>query len=549
MKITKILLSLLTSALIVLISFSESETNINTNSSLFSKNKFFVKTSKELKISEATGKISLFTGIKSLDEKINKFGINSIKKLFNLNKGNPYLYSKYGMERIYVFNLDTNNYCNIEDIVKEFNKDNYVEFSEPDFIGMSAGVKENMINFVNENINPNDEMFYKQWYLSNFGSVDPASGGSAKVGADIKILNTWDIESGNEEVIVAILDSGIRDEHPDLKDRIWINKEEIPGNGIDDDYNGYADDYKGWDFAYDDRRPDDGFGHGTNIATVIGASTDNVIGFAGVDKKCRLMNCKNLNADNTGEYSWWSESIKYAVDNGADIINMSEGGDDYSRVLETAVKYAVDSDVLVVSAMMNKGDGRDYYPASFEGVMAVGATDTDDSRCKRFSWGGGSCWGNHISVVAPGNKIYGLDYENDQNYEVYWSGTSQSTAIVSGIASLLKAQKITRTSIDLKRIIRLSSKDLVGDPQEDRPGWDKFYGYGRVDSYAAITFEDSYPKDIKEDIPVMNEIPDKEAVKDESDNNSVDNSKPARAVDKNSDMPDDDKGNGPAKKK
>jgi len=549
MKITKILLSLLTSALIVLISFSESETNINTNSSLFSKNKFFVKTSKELKISEATGKISLFTGIKSLDEKINKFGINSIKKLFNLNKGNPYLYSKYGMERIYVFNLDTNNYCNIEDIVKEFNKDNYVEFSEPDFIGMSAGVKENMINFVNENINPNDEMFYKQWYLSNFGSVDPASGGSAKVGADIKILNTWDIESGNEEVIVAILDSGIRDEHPDLKDRIWINKEEIPGNGIDDDYNGYADDYKGWDFAYDDRRPDDGFGHGTNIATVIGASTDNVIGFAGVDKKCRLMNCKNLNADNTGEYSWWSESIKYAVDNGADIINMSEGGDDYSRVLETAVKYAVDSDVLVVSAMMNKGDGRDYYPASFEGVMAVGATDTDDSRCKRFSWGGGSCWGNHISVVAPGNKIYGLDYENDQNYEVYWSGTSQSTAIVSGIASLLKAQKITRTSIDLKRIIRLSSKDLVGDPQEDKPGWDKFYGYGRVDSYAAITFEDSYPKDIKEDIPVMNEIPDKEAVKDESDNNSIDNSKPARAVDKNSDMPDDDKGNGPAKKK
>ena len=549
MKITKILLSLLTSALIVLISFSESETNINTNSSLFSKNKFFVKTGKELRISEATGKISLFTGIKSLDEKINKFGINSIKKLFNLNKGNPYLYSKYGMERIYVFNLDTNNYCNIEDIVKEFNKDNYVEFSEPDFIGMSAGVKESMRNFVNENINPNDEMFYKQWYLSNFGSVDPASGGSAKVGADIKIINTWDIESGNEEVIVAILDSGIRDEHPDLKDRIWINKEEIPGNGIDDDYNGYADDYKGWDFAYDDRRPEDGFGHGTNIATVIGASTDNVIGFAGVDKKCRLMNCKNLNADNTGEYSWWAESIKYAVDNGADIINMSEGGDDYSRVLETAVKYATDSDVLVVSAMMNKGDGRDYYPASFEGVMAVGATDTDDSRCKRFSWGGGSCWGNHISVVAPGNKIYGLDYENDQNYEVYWSGTSQSTAIVSGIASLLKAQKITRTSIDLKRIIRLSSKDLAGDPQEDRPGWDKFYGYGRVDSYAAITFEDSNPKDIKEDIPVMNEIPDKEAVKDESDNNSVDNSKPARAVDKNSDMPDDEKGNVPAKKK
>ena len=244
MKLTKILLSLLTSALIVLISFSESETNINTNSSLFSKNKFFVKTNTELRVSEATGKISLLTGIKSIDEKINKFGIINIEKLFKLNKGNPYLYSKYGMERIYIFNLDTNNYSNIEDIVKEFIKDNYVEFSEPDFIGMSAGVKENMRNFVNENSNPNDEMFYKQWYLSNLGSVDPASGGSAKIGADIKILNTWDIESGNEEVIVAILDSGIKDDHPDLKDRIWINKEEIPGNGLDDDNNGYADDCK-----------------------------------------------------------------------------------------------------------------------------------------------------------------------------------------------------------------------------------------------------------------------------------------------------------------
>jgi len=481
----------------------ESETSLNTNPTLYSKSKFFVKTKNELRISEATGKVLLETGLKTLDEKINKFNIVGIKNVFRLNNGNPEIYNKYEMSKIYIFDIDTNDYADLQKVLEEFKEDDAIEFCEPNYIGSAAGVREKISKLsINqqkkdtlENLSyantsePNDEMFSKQWYMDNKGFMLPSGGGSAKIGADINILKTWEIESGSEDVIVAILDSGIKDDHPDLVNRMWINTKEIPGNGIDDDFNGYTDDYKGWDFAYDDRRPEDGFGHGTNIATVIGASTNNIIGFAGIDKKCRLMNCKNLNSDNTGEYSWWSESIKYAVDNGAKIINMSEGGDDYSRVLETAINYALDNNVLVVSAMMNKGDGRDYYPASIEGVVAVGATDSDDLRCKSFTWGGGSCWGSHISVVAPGNRIYGLDYEDNFNYEVYWSGTSQSTAIVSGIASLLFSQDKSRSADDLKKIIKVTSKDLVGDSREDKPGWDKFYGYGRVDSYSALTFE------------------------------------------------------------
>src|SRR5690606_12321479 len=196
---------------------------------------------------------------------------------------------------------------------------------------------------------------------------------------------------------------------------------------------------------YVDNMPNDGFEHGTNISSVIGASTNNNIGFAGVDQACRLMNLKNLRDDNYGEYYWWSESIKYAVDNGADVINMSEGGDDYSETLQTAVNYALKQGKFIVATMMNKGDDRDDYPASFKGVFAVGATDTDDNRCSSYSWGGGSCYGDHIAVVAPGNKIYGLDYESLSDYSVYWSGTSQSTAIVSGLASLLLAQSTNRT--------------------------------------------------------------------------------------------------------
>ena len=490
---------LLITAILASLIFSPTESNTRDNNgiSMYSQSKFFVKTFYELKISEATGKIMLPTGNRSLDEKIEKYGIVEIKNLFRLNNGNPEVYYRLGMERIYVFRMDENNEYShsMEEIVDEFSSDENVDYGEPDFIGISAGVKESaMKNLFKKNIIPDDEMFYKQWYLQNNGSVSPSSGGVAKIGADIKIVNAWDIETGSEDVVVAILDSGIKDDHPDLYGRIWINKEEIPGNGIDDDYNGYVDDVRGWDFAYDDRKPEDGFGHGTNIATVIGASTNNNLGFSGIDMKCRLMNCKNLNTYNSGEYSWWAESVKYAVDNGADIINMSEGGDDYSRVLKTAIEYAIQNDVMVVAAMMNKGDGRDYYPASYKGVFAVGATDTDDKRCRKFSWGGGSCWGSHISVVAPGNRIYGLDYENDDNYDVYWSGTSQSTAIVSGIASLLKAQNPGRTSEEIKKIIKLSSRDLVGDISEDKPGWDKHYGYGRVDSYAALNFDNVYDK-------------------------------------------------------
>jgi len=138
--------------------------------------------------------------------------------------------------------------------------------------------------------------------------------------------------------------------------------------------------------------------------------------------------------------------------------------------------------------MMNKNNGDTYYPASFKNVLAVGATDTDDSRCREFTWGGGSNWGKHIAVVAPGNRVYGLDFKDNFNYEVYWSGTSQSTAYVSGFASVLLAQDPSRTNKELREIITSTAQDQVGDPREDKTGWDEYYGYGRVDLYEALNY-------------------------------------------------------------
>jgi len=460
--------------------FTNSSAVGNTGFAMYTKNKFFVKTKKEIGVSEATGKLLTKTGIPSVDLLNKKYNVSKIQRVFELNNGDPVLYDELGLSRIYVFYL-AGEAGNIEQIISDYSACGDIEFGEPNFIGQSAGRKETEYF-------PNDTYFSKQWYLNNLGNIKPSSGDAAKVGEDINILKAWDIEQGSADLIIAILDSGVEDSSPDLRGRIWINRKEIPDNDIDDDGNGYVDDYKGWDFAYESNNTRDGFGHGTNIASVIGANVNNSYGFAGINGNSKLMICKNLSDNNTGEYEWWAKSIKYAVDNGAKIINMSEGGDDYSKVLKSAVDYAVKKGVLISAAMMNKGDGKNYYPAAYDGVFAVGATDSDGKRCKRFSWGGGSCYGRHIAVVAPGNKIYGLEYSDPYVFDTYWSGTSQSTAIVSALASLLLSQDKTRTLDEIKTIIKETARDRTGDPSEDKPGWDMYYGYGRVDCYLALTY-------------------------------------------------------------
>ena len=451
----------------------------------FTTDRFIVKTRNVLKISEATGSISLTTGFVSLDKIISKYNIREIKNIFKNNNGDENLFHDLEMDRYYLFVLDKISPDEIQKISEEFDKNENDLFAELNYLGEAAGKSES------EDLSsiPNDEYFYKQWYLDNNGSISPSNKNTSKVGADVNMVKAWDVEKGSSDLIVAILDSGIRNNHPELRNRIWVNTAEIPDNGIDDDNNGYVDDVKGWDFAYDDNNTEDGFGHGTNIASVIGSEANNDVGFAGINYRCKLMNCKNLSSGNSGEYVWWAESIKYAVDNGARIINMSEGGDNNSKTLKVACEYAIKKGAIINAAMMNRGDNQDYYPAAYNGVFAIGATDTDDSRCTKFSWGGGSCWGEHIAVVAPGNKIYGLDYENINNFDVYWSGTSQSTAIVSGIESLLLSQNPSRTSQEIKNIITSTAKDQIGDLKEDKPGWDQFYGYGRVDAYLALTYD------------------------------------------------------------
>lgn len=476
----KIFIALLTIAVALAIPADKTRTSEHINKSRFANDHFIVKFKKNENVLAASHSPS-----GNYEAMVNEIclsmnlSIKKTKKLFPEDlKNHSLLYNKYELETFYIVYI--NDSKDIRDICAGFEKDNKVDFAEPDFIGEAAGIK-------GTSLVPNDEFFSRQWGLNNDGSVRTSTGKTGKHGADMNVLKGWEIQTGSEEIIVGILDSGVKTDHPDLNGRLWVNKDEVK-NGRDDDGNGFVDDISGYNFAYDNPNIRDDGGHGTNISGTVGAAANNSIGYAGIDQHCKLMVCKNLDDENLGEYSWWSASLYYAANNGARVINMSEGGYDYSKTLETAINYTYDAGCLIVASMMNKNNGDTYYPASFKNVMAIGATDTDDSRCREFTWGGGSNWGKHISVVAPGNKIYGLDYKDNFNYDVYWSGTSQATAYVTGIASLLLSQDPSRTNKELKEIIKSTALDRVGDPREDTPGWDLYYGNGRVDLYEALTY-------------------------------------------------------------
>lgn len=368
----------------------------------------------------------------------------------------------------------------VKNIITEYMQTGLFEYVEPDYIGHAGAGHRVMLT-------PNDTRFNLQWGLYNNGSF-PYSPSVA--GADIDMLSAWDIEQGDSTIIVGILDSGTKLDHPEFNGRIWQNYDEIPGNALDDDGNGYIDDRQGWDFAYNTNTPNDGYGHGTNVAGLVGANGNNGNLYAGVDWNCKLMICRNLDSMDVGYYSWWANSMYYAVDNGARVLNMSEGGSSPSAALQSAMDYAYSHNVFVAVCMQNQNTSTPYYPAACTHAFGVGSTNSNDHRTHPFFWGptSGSNFGPHIKVVAPGNYIFGLDFQSNTGYFNYWGGTSQATPLVAGVAALLLAQDPSRTPDDLSTIITSTAEDQVGDLLEDTPGWDQYYGFGRLNARNALNY-------------------------------------------------------------
>ncbi len=297
------------------------------------------------------------------------------------------------------------------------------------------------------------------WMLSPLPLNDPDFNDPQLVYAPqlLQLPTAWNYTMGDPDVVVAVVDSGINPAHPEFQDRV------IPG----------------YDFVNNDDDPADDHGHGTHVAGIIAAAANNGTGMVGVCPQCRLLPVKVLNEDNVGTWAGVAAGVIYAVDNGADIINLSLGGNGGANVLEQAIEYANQQGVLVVAAAGNGRSDAPFYPAAYPGVLGVSASRNDDTRWSL------SNFGDYIDLAAPGYAIYST-YSDLANYYggyTFMSGTSMASPHVAGVAALLLSQDPERSAADVERLLLETAKDL-GDP-----GKDAYFGYGRVDPLAALSAE------------------------------------------------------------
>lgn len=284
----------------------------------------------------------------------------------------------------------------------------------------------------------------------------------------VRAEQAWDIERGSHEVVVAVIDTGIDYNHPDLKENIWANEGEIAGNGIDDDGNGYVDDIQGWDFFDKDNTPMDETssrnpGHGTHCAGIIGAAGNNGIGISGIAPVVKMIPIRFLGADGSGDLMSAVKAIDYATAAGAQIISASWGAAvpraGAKPILE-AIERAGEQGILFVAAAANDGksnDTREVYPANagFDNVISVAASDVQDNK---------PAWSNfgrkEVHVAAPGAAI--LSTLPGGKYGEL-SGTSMATPLVSGLAVLALAQsaRVDReiSPLELRSILQSTGMD------------------------------------------------------------------------------------------
>ena len=320
-------------------------------------------------------------------------------------------------------------------------------------------------------------------YVTEYVPNDPSLANQYAL-TKIKAREAWDVSKGDTTISIGIVDTGVDWDHPDLNGNIWHNNDEIPNNSIDDDGNGYVDDIIGWDFGGLSGTPDnnpmeDRPDHGTHVAGISSAVTDNGVGIASIGFNSKIMAVKtsqdNLrNPSGQAYISYGYEGIKYAADNGCKVVNCSWGGGGYSVFGQEVIDYAVSKGVLVVAASGNSNSALAFYPASYKGVLSVASTDQGDVKS------GFSNYGTTVDVSAPGSGIYGT-WMND-TYSTL-SGTSMASPLTAGLAALVWTQFPSYNPLQIGEQIRVTSDDI----NSTNPGYANLLGRGRINAQNALT--------------------------------------------------------------
>lgn len=372
--------------------------------------------------------------------------------------------------------------ASVNEIAQAYEAHPEIEYAEPNYTVTAAA------------IDPSDPYYANQWYLRQ-----------------INMPSAWDITTGSHDVVVAVIDSGVDINHPDLRENIWTNVNEIPGDEIDNDRNGYTDDVHGWDFVdwSNDPRPSaispysrTALHHGTVISGVIGAVTNNAQGTAGINWRVRLMPLRVLDRQGRGDVEQVAQAVDYAVRNGARIINLSFVGNDFSQRLYDSLRSAYLSGVLIVAAAGNTSeqvggtgdlDKKLLYPVCYDAadttgenwILGVTATDILDQRIPTANYGS-RC----VDIAAPGANFTGTQVYDPalglvEPYGGNWSGTSLATPVVTAVAALLLSAEPHLSNRDLFSRLVTTSDDISA---LNRSLKDKM-GRGRVNASRALRNE------------------------------------------------------------
>ena len=347
------------------------------------------------------------------------------------------------IEKLQVYQLQLPEGRSVEEIINLCANDPRCDYAERNYIGGGGGLI------------PGDTFFGFQWHLDNEGQT----GGTAD--ADIDAVEGWRITQGDPAVVVAVLDTGIQRGHREFRRRL------LPG----------------FDFVDDDADPEADNPHGTLVAGVLAANSDNGFGVAGVDRGVRILPVKVLDRNGFGTTIDLAEGLIFAADQGADAINMSLINYPLGGSLNSALQYARRAGSILIACAGNGGvgDADVSGPGASPLAISVGATDHNDLRA---SFSG---TGRALDVVAPGLDLVTTAIDPDDDRARFFSGCSAATPVVSGIATLLLSIDPSLSHDQMRAILRRTAEDQVGDPEEDTPGRDNYFGFGRVNLNDALS--------------------------------------------------------------
>jgi subtilisin family serine protease len=362
-----------------------------------------------------------------------------------------------------IYLLEVPEYSTVEETAYTMSLNPDVEYVSPDYRTYITAVPP-----------PSDSYFDIQYCLDNRGQEIGLSGVQGKSRADIRALEAWEETKGDGQVIIAVIDTGIDFDHPDLANTEGMEK-------ISSD---------GYDFVNEDNDPTDDNGHGTFVSGLAAAKSNNTEGIAGVSWNSKILPIKAVESDGGGYVSWLTEAVRYAADNGADVISMSLGfslgPNEEAPSLEDALQYASSKGIVLVASAGNEGSSV-LYPAAYDDYcLAVAATDYNDDVP---AW---SNSGPEVDVGAPGVKLVslvptwypGLEW-GDFTLPPYAfaDGTSASAAVVSGFVALIKSLKPWLEPEQIMDIVRYSADDINSDTH---PGQDDYIGFGRINMSLAL---------------------------------------------------------------